>query len=68
MAYDGTKALNTAYPSVTALVQPIEKLAEAGVKLLLRRIEGKKLRRDKIVLGLRLRRGMTTGHSGRRSG
>lgn len=68
VAYDGTKALNTAYPSVTALVQPIEKLAEAGVKLLLQRIEGKKLRRDKIVLSLKLRRGMTTGHSGRRSG
>lgn len=60
VAYDGTFILDTAYPSVTAIVQPIDELAKVAVDSLHAIIEGEKTDRKTKVLDIYFRQGMTT--------
>lgn len=60
VAYDGTYVLDLAYPSITAIVQPIDELAKTGVETLLELIEGKSLQTDYIQLDVSLRQGEST--------
>ena len=60
VAYDGTFILNTAYPSPSAIVQPIDKLAKVAVDSLHAIINGDKVDRNTKVLDIEFRQGMTT--------
>ena len=60
MAYDGTFVLNTAYPSLSAIVQPIDKLAKVAVDSLHAIINGERVDRNTKVLDIYFRQGMTT--------
>ncbi len=60
VAYDGTFILNTAYPSPSAIVQPIDKLAKVAVDSLHAIINGEKIDRKTKVLDIEFRQGMTT--------
>ena len=60
VAYDGTFILNTAYPSPSAIVQPIDKLAKVAVDSLHAIINGEKVDRNTKVLDIEFRQGMTT--------
>jgi len=60
VAYDGTFILNTAYPSPSAIVQPIDKLAKVAVDSLHAIINGEKVDRKTKVLDIEFRQGMTT--------
>ena len=60
VAYDGTFILNTAYPSPSAIVQPIDKLAKVAVDSLHAIINGDKVDRKTKVLDIEFRQGMTT--------
>ena len=50
VAYDGTELVRLFYPEVCAIVQPIAQIAENAVELLLRRIEGKAIVNNRIIL------------------
>lgn len=60
VAYDGTFVLNTAYPSLTAIVQPIDELAKVAVDSLHAIINGENVDRKTKVLDIEFRQGMTT--------
>lgn len=70
VAYDGTQTLRNAYPTVTAVCQPLKELACCAVDLLLKMIESgrsdpaehpaEKIYEDHIVLPVSVRRGMST--------
>ena len=60
VAYDGTFILNTAYPSPSAIVQPIDKLAKVAVDSLHAIINGENVDRNTKVLDIEFRQGMTT--------
>jgi len=60
VAYDGTFILDTAYPSLSAIVQPIDELAKAAVDSLHAIIEGERVDRKTKVLDIYFRQGMTT--------
>lgn len=60
VACDGTYVLDTMYPSLTAVVQPLEEIAAAGVEQLMKMIEGKKDIAREVKLDVQLREGAST--------
>lgn len=60
VAYDGSYLTTLSERPVTAIVQPIEALAQAAVDYVLRLIQGEKLTRCETVLDVLLREGETT--------
>lgn len=60
VAYDGTFITELVEPQMTAVVQPIEKLAEESVRLLNDLIKGVKYKNKQIMLEVTLRKGNTT--------
>ena len=60
VAYDGSSIIDTAFPTVTVVAQPIKKLARSGVKLLIDIINGKKPDKYRICHSVKLIKGMTT--------
>ena len=59
-AYDGTFITKLTEPRLTAIVQPIEKLAKETVRLVGELIAGKEYKNKKITLQVHLREGNTT--------
>lgn len=60
IAYDGTYVTKLMNPSITAIVQPIDKLAKECVKLVLRLADGKLYKNKKVILDVQLHEGETT--------
>ena len=60
VAYDGTFITELVEPKMTAVVQPIERLAKESVQLLCDLISGKEYRNKQVVLEAELRKGNTT--------
>jgi LacI family sucrose operon transcriptional repressor len=60
VAYDGSHALDVAYPTVSVIRQPIKVLAKEGEKTLLNEIDGEKPDWEEKRLRVKLIRGMTT--------
>lgn len=60
VAYDGTFITELVEPKMTAVVQPIERLAKESVQLLCNLISGKEYRNKQVVLEAELRKGNTT--------
>lgn len=60
VAYDGTFITELSEPRMTAVVQPVERLAMESVRLLVERINGKEFHDESVLLGVRLRQGNTT--------
>lgn len=60
VAYDGTFMTELVEPKMTAVVQPIEKLAKESVRLLCDLISGKTYENKQVVLEAELRNGKTT--------
>lgn len=60
VAYDGTYITEMTEPRMTAIVQPMEKLAKESVRLLRDLIGGKEYKDKQVVLGVKLRKGDTT--------
>lgn len=60
VAYDGTYILDSYYPTITSVVQPIDQLAQAGVNLLLSIINGEKPESMEIKLEVKLSHAMST--------
>lgn len=60
VAYDGTFITELVEPKMTAVVQPIERLAKESVRLLCDLIGGKEYRNKQVVLEAELRKGNTT--------
>lgn len=60
IAYDGTNGIGLMYPRITTVVQPIERLAEESVRLILDLIQGKEIVNKKVKLQVVLRPGDTT--------
>ncbi len=60
ITYDGTNSIALTYPQITAVVQPIERLANEAVQLVVDRIDGKSIENKKVELQVVLRPGSTT--------
>lgn len=60
VAYDGTFLTEVVEPKMTAVVQPIEKLAKESVRLMCNLISGKKYKNKQIVLRAQMKKGDTT--------
>lgn len=60
VAYDGTPLLGLTYPRVTAVVQPIARLAQKAVQLIVDQIEEKPIREKWVELPVSLYAGDTT--------
>lgn len=60
VAYDGTYVTQLASLPITAVVQPLEQLAETAARELVQLIEGKTVEPHEIVLDVTLRQGQTT--------
>jgi DNA-binding LacI/PurR family transcriptional regulator len=60
VSYDGTFVSRLPYPSLTTVVQPIEKLAETCVDLLLQRIQGMDPEKKNVQLEVSFREGEST--------
>lgn len=60
VAYDGTFITEIVEPKMTAVVQPIERLARESVRLLMDLIGGKEYKNKQVLLGVQLRKGNTT--------
>ena len=60
IAYDGTMPTTINYPTLTAIVQPFNKLAEVCTRLLMKRIAGYEIHNKKVVVDVSLRKGKTT--------
>ena len=60
VGYDGTTMARLCYPPMTYVAQPIEGLAATLVDVLLRKIEGEKLRGDVVLPDVTLVHGQTT--------
>lgn len=60
VAYDGTCGVRLAYPRITAVVQPIAKLAETAVNLVIDQINGKPIAQKKVILPVTFCPGDTT--------
>lgn len=60
VAYDGTSGVGLTYPRITAIVQPIERLAEESVQLMIDLIREKPIQNKKVELQAVLRPGETT--------
>lgn len=60
IAYDGTFITDLVEPQMSAIVQPIEKLAKEAVGLMRDLIGGMKYKNKQVVLGVQFRKGKTT--------
>ncbi|MGO5314901.1 LacI family DNA-binding transcriptional regulator [Bilifractor sp. LCP21S3_A7] len=60
VAYDGSMVRDMAFPTLTAIKQPINELAKRGVEALLAKIRGEILPEDDVILPVEFIRGMTT--------
>ena len=60
VTYDGTNSVRLTYPRITAIVQPIERLANEAVQLVVDLISGKTIENKKVELQAVLRPGDTT--------
>lgn len=60
VAYDGTFITELAEPKITAIVQPVQDLAEESAKLISRMVGGERFKDCRIVLQTSLRKGGTT--------
>ena len=60
VSYDGTDIIETSYPTITVIEQPIKELAGECFKQLEMRIEGKDPEKKVITLPVKLKRGMST--------
>lgn len=60
VTYDGTNAIGLTCPQITAIVQPIERLANEAVRLVVDLIDGKPVEQKKVELKAVLRPGGTT--------
>ncbi len=60
MGYDGTIMAKISYPSMTYVAQPIKKLADNLVEVLLKKIKGVEITGDIILEDIKLVRGNTT--------
>lgn len=60
VAFDGTKVLEMSYPTVTAVRQPIRKLAAEGVNLLIRKMQHEEIQNDQIVLPVAFSKGISS--------
>ena len=60
ITYDGTNSIGLTYPQITAIVQPIERLASEAVQLVVDLIHGKPVEKKKVELQAVLRPGGTT--------
>ena len=60
ITYDGTNSIALTYPQITAVVQPIERLANEAVQLVVDLIDGKSIENKKVELQVVLRPGSTT--------
>lgn len=61
VAYDGTYVSSLTQPSITAVVQPVEQLADTCVRLMMDLIQGKIPEEYQVRLDVALRRGGSTG-------
>lgn len=60
ITYDGTNSISLTYPQITAVVQPIDRLANEAVQLVVDLIDGKAIENKKVELQAVLRPGDTT--------
>lgn len=60
IAYDGTYIVDTVYPSLTVVAQPIEQLAKCSVESILQMIAGQLPAQNRILFDVSLREGQTT--------
>ena len=60
ITYDGANGIGLTFPRITAIVQPIERLASEAVQLVVDLIEGKSVEHRKVELQAVLRPGDTT--------
>lgn len=60
ISYDGTNGIGLTYPRITTIVQPIERLAQEAVQLIVGLIHGKMIANTKVELQVVLRPGDTT--------
>lgn len=60
VAYDGTYGAGLTFPRITTIVQPIDRLAEESVRLMVDFIDGKPIMNKKVVLQAMLCPGDTT--------
>lgn len=60
VGYDGTYASKLIYPGMTTIIQPIERLAEKCVEVLMEMIDGKTVKKKNIMLDVALKRGGST--------
>lgn len=60
VAYDGTFITDMVEPRLTAVVQPIEKLAKEAVRLVAEQVNGKKFVKEQVILDVSIRKGKTT--------
>lgn len=60
IAYDGTMPTTISYPTLTAIVQPFDKLAKECTRLLMKRIDGIDIENKRVIVEVSLRKGKTT--------
>ena len=60
VAYDGTFITEVVEPKMTAVVQPIDKLAKESVRLLGNLINGKVYKNKQVILQTQIKKGNTT--------
>lgn len=60
VAYDGTFITKVIEPQITAVVQPMEKLASESARLISRLVNGKSYKNRRVLLDVELRKGKTT--------
>jgi len=60
VAYDGTMPTTLVHPTMTAIVQPIDKLAHECSRLMLERIAGDDTLNKRVIVDITLRKGKST--------
>lgn len=60
VAYDGTMLTKVVYPVITAIAQPMDKLAKECTRLIVKRIEGDKTKDVRVTIDVSLVKGQTT--------
>lgn len=60
VAYDGTMPTTLVHPSVTSIVQPIDKLARECSRLLIDRINGDDTLNKRVIVDITMRKGKST--------
>lgn len=50
VAFDGTEVISVAYPPMSAVVQPVQSLAQTAVSLLMKRINNEPIAENRVIL------------------